>query len=118
MIHVYLAGPFSADTPQGREENKVAAEDWALEVFREGMVPVYTHRMWGSFYGKVQERDVIEAGLSLLSRCDCVFVYDGHSTLVTSRGTRMEVTYAKSLHKPIFYNFQSLRLTMGTQCAT
>lgn len=99
MILVYVAGPYSAPTPEGVEENCRRAREVGVELSRCGrnIFPVIPHQ------GREIEHigDYVywcDATLELMRRCDVVFAMSGWEE---SRGARGEVAEAERLGIPV-----------------
>lgn len=105
---VYLAGPFSAETQWERDENTRLVEAAALRVWELGHTPLYTHRMWGRFWGLVHEHDVMERCQELILVSDVVILIGKWEE---SHGTIEEVRYANLVGTPVLEGVEHLALS-------
>lgn len=83
------------------------AEEAALEVAKQGYMPLCPHTNTRFFDGLLTPEFWLEGTQELLKRCDAVLVLEGWEQ---SEGTKEEIELAKELRMPIFYSTQSLRV--------
>lgn len=102
---VYVAGPYSADTVEGRSANIKAAWKAGCQVAALGVYPVVPH-MNTAHMDKIQDWQWwIDATLELMLRCNAVLMMAGWEK---SRGARGEEAMAKKVGIPVFYNIADL----------
>lgn len=102
---VYVAGPYSADTVEGRSKNIKAAWKAGCQVAALGVYPVVPH-MNTAHMDKLQSWEWwIDATLELMLRCNAVLMMEGWEK---SRGARGEEAMAKKVGIPVFYNIVDL----------
>jgi hypothetical protein len=108
MKLIYVAGPFSAPTRQGVEENIRRAELLGVEVAKLGACPVVPHcNTSHPEFEHVQPYEFwIKATLELLRRCDAVIFTENWRE---SSGARAEHDDAISRHQPAFSSVGELR---------
>lgn len=108
MIHVYIAGPFTAPTDEQIEANILAAESVAAEILRrtDQIVCVVPHSLGRSFKrGPGSPRYWYDATLSLLTRCDALVLVPGWES---SKGMRAEVEWCRGHGVPVFHEVEEL----------
>lgn len=107
MKLVYVAGPFSAPTRAGVDENIRKAERYGLAVAARGAMPVVPHANTAhpSFEHVRPYEFWIDGTLELLRRCDAVLMVEGWES---SRGATAERTEALRLGLPVFEKGQEL----------
>lgn len=106
MQLIYIAGPFRAKTPWLVEQNIRKAEEVALEVWKQGAVPVCPHTMNRFFDKEVDDEVVLKGTLELLTRCDALLLLPGWHE---SEGCRNEAKVAAKENIPTFvYNHDRL----------
>jgi hypothetical protein len=105
---IYVAGPFSAPTRQGVEDNIARAVAVGIEVARAGGFPVVPHANTSHpDYECVQPYKFWIAGtLELLRRCDALITVDGWRN---SSGATKEHDHMVGSSRPVFYNVEALR---------
>jgi len=94
---VYVASPFAGDV----EENVRKTKGYCKFVADEGMVPLAPHLHYPQFLddNNPQERELgLMFSLSLLSKCDELWVFGG-----ISKGVRGEIDTAEKIGMPIRY---------------
>lgn len=109
MIHlVYIAGPFSAPTREGVEENIRRATEAGIEVARLGLFPVIPHANTGHpEFERVQNYEFwCEGTMMLLEKCHAILMLPGWEK---SRGSRAELRFAQFRRMPIYLSLDVLR---------
>lgn len=74
---VYVAGPFRAENSDAMREHIIRAKDAAKAVWMLGCVAVLPHTNHGWMWGQMDELTAIEGCLSLVSRCDVLYLSEG-----------------------------------------
>lgn len=108
MIHVYVAGPFTAPNDEQIETNILAAEVVASEVISRTyrIVCVVPHSLGRTFKRGPGSPDYwYRATLSLLTRCDALLLVPGWED---SKGTRAEVAWCREHGVPVFHEVDEL----------
>jgi hypothetical protein len=112
MKVIYVAGPFTADTPWGIEQNVRRAEDVALLVAQSGAragvpaMPLCPHANTRYFHGQCTPEFWYEGTLELLRRCDALITVAGWER---SKGALAEIAEAERLGLPVFHDGVELR---------
>jgi hypothetical protein len=102
VLRIYIAGPYSADTSEEREENVARAIDAALQLIRKGHTPFIPHLthyvdLRAALLGETFTwQDYLTWDLSWLELCDALLF------LASSPGAELERDRAKALGKLIF----------------
>lgn len=94
MKAIYTVGPFRADTPWGVEQNIRRAEGVAIWIAKAGGLPVCPHTMFRFFDKSMPDDFWLRATLSLMARCDAIYMLDGWEN---SEGSIAEFNAAPSL---------------------
>ena len=94
----YVAGPYTAPTPEGIRSNIERAQQVALDCLREGLDPYTPHVMSHGIEETQSESEWLALGLRWLERCDVVVLCPGWRA---SRGTLAEVARAGELGIPV-----------------
>ena len=94
---MYVAGPFRAGTAWDIELNVRKAETVSLELFKMGYAPICPHANSRYFHGSLPDSEIMDAYLTILSKCDVMYILPGFET---SEGTRRELKEAIDLHIP------------------
>ena len=102
MRLAYVAGPFTAPTPEGIEANVDRAAMVASDLWRAGLGCFLPHANSGMFFGLCDEERFMQFDLAMLAHCDCVVVVPHERG--TSAGTEREIAEAEELCIPIFYS--------------
>ena len=104
---VYVAGPFSAPTPEGIYENVMAAVEFGQKVRAMGFVPMVPHAAVLPMGTTEAEYEAALAEcFELLSRCDAVLLMP---TWQQSPGARRERDFAERLGLPVFEGLEQLQ---------
>ena len=100
---VYVAGPYSATTLEGVEENCRRARDVGVELAKCGptVFPVVPHQTGRDMEDIGDYEYWCEATLELMRRCDVVYAMQGWEN---SKGARGEVAEANKLGIPVIYH--------------
>ena len=105
MVHVFVSGPYSAETNEGRLKNTENAIAAGEELANLGFVPFVPHlNHWWDSYFPHYPGFWYAYDLEWLERCDCLLRLDGDSV-----GADREVEYAIKLNKPVYYCIEVLR---------
>ena len=107
---VYIAGPYTADTPEGIDANIRKAERIAWVLWRDGIAVITPHLNTVHFEETYADRDkaarVFYGGdLSILKRCDAVLMLPNWGK---STGAMMEHEAALAWDIPVFYSVATL----------
>lgn len=72
---IYIAGPYSADTDEGKRENTMAAIDAGVEILDKGHYPFIPHltHFVDKRTDELNYQDYMEWDEELLKRCDSFF---------------------------------------------
>jgi len=107
-LKIYVAGPYTASTPDEITVNVNNAIDAAITIYEKGHYPYIPHLThWIELRSRETERglkweDYIEMDHVWLEVCDA-FLF-----LEESRGANLELEYAKKHGKKIFYNINEI----------
>ena len=108
QLLVYVAGPYSASTVEGRERNVEAAVDAGVALFQRGHFPYIPHLThYVDLRAKqtgiaLEWEDFISWDLPWLERCDALLY------LGSSKGADLELRFAKGLGKKIFSSIEDV----------
>lgn len=94
MKTVYIIGPFRGRDAWAVEQNVQMAEHAAMELAKQGLIPVCVHTMYRHFDRTLTDEFWLEATMEIMRRCDAVFVL---GSAETSRGSRAEIAEAERL---------------------
>lgn len=101
---VYLAGPYSADSSEEREENVCNMLDIADKILAMGAIPVVPLLFhWWHLYSPKPRETWLEIDLELLRCCDALFRMEN-----PSEGADCEVSEAITCHIPVYYDLGKL----------
>ena len=100
---VYVAGPYSATTLEGVEENCRRARDVGVELAKCGPTvgPIIPHQLGRGIEVIGDYEYWCELTLELMRRCDVVYAMQGWEN---SKGARREVAEANKLGIPVIYH--------------
>jgi hypothetical protein len=100
---VYVAGPYSATTLEGVEENCCRARDVGVELAKCGPTvgPIIPHQLGRGIEVIGDYEYWCELTLELMRRCDVVYAMQGWEN---SKGARREVAEANKLGIPVIYH--------------
>jgi len=103
MLLAYVAGPYTADTLDGVEENCRRARLVGKELAKCGptVFPVVPHQTGRDMEDIGDYEYWCEATLELMRRCDVVYAMQGWEN---SKGARGEVAEANKLGIPVIYH--------------
>lgn len=100
-MHIYVAGPYSADNTRSVEQNVSNAIVAGVEILRKGHYPYIPHLT--HYVDKEKKKslnlsweDHLDWGLAWLDKCDAILF------LATSRGASIELDYAKGKGLRVF----------------
>lgn len=105
---VYISGPYSAPTEEGRQANVAKALEAAIEVAKRGHVPLMPHGYhWFDLAAKkchleLTYSDYMTWDLALLEKCDAVYRFGA------SPGADLERGMAAMWEIPVFTNIYDL----------
>ena len=88
MNHIYIAGPYRAETSWAVEQNIRRAEEIGFLVACAEAVPVIPHTMYRHFDGTLTDEYWLKATQSLLRRCDGIVLLPGWALSEGSCGER------------------------------
>lgn len=107
-LRVYVAGPYTAPTPELVESNVQRAIDFGIMVIRKGHIPYIPHlshwvelraqQAWES----ISYEKWLEIDREWIRLCDALLIIE------TSPGVQSERAYAEQLGMPIFYSVDDL----------
>lgn len=100
MKVVYVAGKFTAPTPDLIEENIRRAEQVGADVVRLGASPLIPHANTRNFVGTATPEFWYRATLALMLKCDAVLTVPGWEE---SAGATEEVRVAVAQGIPVFH---------------
>ncbi len=114
-LNIYIAGPYSADTPEAIEANVQRAIDAGIAVLKKGHIPYIPHL--SHWVDKRAEEtghpitwdDWMEVDSVWLDQCDAIW------HLASSRGADMELERAKAAGKIIFYDYDDIPFVCSWQ---
>lgn len=107
MILIFVAGPYTAPTPEAIEANIKRCELLAMEVQALGCGAVCPNSMGRHWNGEDPTRDQVMASAKLaLSRCDAIIVAEGWQN---STGTKEEIVEADKLGLKVLYSLDELK---------
>ena len=100
---VYITAPYRARTHWEIECNVQFATRIGHYVMIRGMSPVVPHVMYRHYIGGcITEADIMETVKEVMRRCDAVYV--AGAGWAASSGVRSEISEARRLLMPIFYD--------------
>jgi len=96
MKLIYICGPYRSDSPWKKELNVRKAEELAVLVAMNGMMPVCPHSNTRPYFEGIQDDKFwLEGTLELLKRCDGIALIDGWKN---SEGSRNEYSEALKIY--------------------
>lgn len=101
---IYVAGPYSAETEERKQEHIAAAMDVGAELYRRGYAPFIPHSMTADFdvlYPDIPKEVYIKTDLLWISLCPSIFMLRSWEE---SPGAQIERNLAIITHKAIYYN--------------
>lgn len=104
---IYIAGSYSAETREERDQNIAVAEAMAQVLLAHGYAVICPHTMthgWEDAPNLTRE-DFIQNDLRIMENCDMVFLVDGWQD---SEGARREMKRAMELGIPCTERLQAL----------
>jgi nucleoside 2-deoxyribosyltransferase len=90
---LYVAGPYTADTPEGVQENIKAANEVAVKLWEAGHTVICPHLNTLGIETVMDTPEIIRQCCKLIQRCDAIVVIKGWER---SEGTKQEMGYAQS----------------------
>ena len=109
MKVIYIAGPYSADTYSGIEDNIRKSELVSIQLLRQGWAILCPHKntahydMYDVVVNSFTYEFWLEMTTELLNRCDAIFMMKDWEK---SKGARNELKHATQNKIPIFYEDQ------------
>ena len=104
-ILVYVAGPYRAPTPWGVERNIQRAREYGARIAAMGKMPVVPHANTAHYEGIQKDSFWLEGTLTLMRRCDAVFVMPGSEG---SEGVKAEIAEARRNKIRVFTSLEAL----------
>jgi len=101
MKLIYIAGPITASTSWGIEQNVRLAEEFALRILKLGAAIYCPHTQFRNYHGELPWEEWIKRDLEVLKRCDALFLLYGWES---SKGANAENDFAIKSHLPVFNN--------------
>lgn len=107
-MKIYVAGPYTADSPKKIQKNVNDAIDVAIKIFKKGHYPYIPHLThWIEFRNietgqGLEWKDYLEMDRMWLESCD------GLLYLAPSKGADMELNHAKIEGKKIFVSVDEI----------
>ena len=104
--HIYIAGPYTAETEVNLYKNIEKAEQAAAEIFHIGHIPIVPHITGFSLSCDEKHADhphehwMQNLCLPLLSKCDAIYMLKDWQN---SKGALIEHDYARQKGIPIFF---------------
>lgn len=100
MKVIYIAGKYRSDTEYGVKCNIDAAERAAIFIWKHGGAAICPHKNTAFFGGICPDETWLIGDLEIMRRCDGVYALVGWEH---SKGAYKEVTEARRLGLPVFY---------------
>ena len=97
---VYIAGPYSADTPHGIYANIELARKYAEKYLKLGYAVICPHLNTAFMDGVISYEDFLAMDLEIIRRCDTVVAMPNWKS---SKGAIGEIAFAKEQHIEIIY---------------
>lgn len=107
-LKIYIAGPYSANTENGKQKNVNVAIDTAIAIFLKGHFPYIPHlthfvdKRTKKKKLKLQWNDYIRWDMPWLKVCDALFF------LKSSKGANLELQAAQKKKMRIFYSIKEI----------
>lgn len=101
-LRIYIAGPYSADTPEEREQNVERAIDVGLQLIRKGHAPFIPHLTHYVDLRAINLGESVTWQNYLTWDLSWLEVSDALLFMSSSPGAELERDRAKALGKPIF----------------
>jgi len=107
-MKIYVAGPYTADSPEQVQENVNRAIDAAITVFKKGHYPYIPHLTHWIELRNIETKqglewkDYLEMDRVWLESCD------GLLYLLPSKGADIELKHAKNENKKIFLSLDEV----------
>lgn len=99
MKLIYIAGPYRNDTEYKVWQNIMFARDAAIQVWRDGGVPIVPHLNSMLMGGIVPIEQFLDGDCEIIKRCDALLIIGLWST---SRGSLVERKCAEDNEIPVF----------------
>jgi len=104
---VFVTGPYSAPTDEGKKANIQRAIDVGRVVFQKGYYPIVPHILVREYYvkgdpGLFGYEALMRFTLAIVPRCDSLLLYE-HSP-----GADREWKLAEQLDKPVYFSVDDL----------
>jgi len=107
-MRIYVAGPYTAPTPQEKRANIRRAREAAAEIYRRGHVPFCPHSMTAGFEHDFPDIDAdvyLDTDLVWLRLCHGILMLPGWEQ---SNGAQIEHSVAKRSCLRIFYSLEEI----------
>ena len=95
----YIAGPYRGDSKEGVISNIKKAREVSLDLWIRGYAAVCPHMNTAFFDHHMEDRDILEGDLAILSKCDGIVVLPGWES---SQGTLQEIRFAGERDIPTY----------------
>jgi hypothetical protein len=112
---VYVAGKYTADTPEGIDTNIKLSENYSITIWNLGLTAFTPHLNSARFERKGCNTDwqgFMDGYLEVLNRCDILFLLPNWKE---SKGACIEEKFAKDKNIPIVYSLEELITYMKDQ---
>jgi hypothetical protein len=105
MKLIYVAGPYSASTPEGIKANINLAEKASVELLKNGWAVLTPHKNTSGYeqyedYIKYSHSDWLTMDIVMLDRCDAIFMLKDWEK---SKGALEEYERATALNLDIYF---------------
>lgn len=106
-MRVYIAGPYTADTPEKVERNIESARHALTELLKVGATPFCPHTHTANMEGVegLSYQDFMRIGLEWLAQCEAMLLLTGWQS---SRGTLIELEEAHRLRIPVYSELENV----------
>jgi hypothetical protein len=105
MKTIYVAGPMRAPTNLEVQRNIKTLEDISFDVLEFGFCVICPPCMYRNFDKAIEDEIALRAGLTLLSKCDALFL---RFDLPISEGVQGELDYCDLYAIPIYRQYEEL----------
>jgi hypothetical protein len=108
-LRIYIAGPYSADTPKGVRQNVLRASRVAQELCARGHIPFcpHSHSHGWEADGRLIYGDFMRVALMWLSQCEAVYF------IGPSPGANRELEVAQNLGFPVYRSLDEVPKVEG-----
>lgn len=108
MLRVYIAGPYTADTPADVDRNIINARDVQAELLRMGHAPLCPHSMTARFerdYPDIDYTAYLNTDLAWVEVSDAILMLPGWED---SNGSCGEHEFAQQIGIPVYYSMNEV----------